>query len=133
MGGPYSEQVTVNCCDQAGVSLVSSVINCYSYISSKDVLNQLEYLARELSIHVVSHSRGGSCNEALICRSKMRDLVIDHSPLPYSRSSFLNFWPNFKYRLMPEMYDMAANLCARMIEHFSRRLFQQLLLVPFGN
>uniref|UniRef100_A0A914RY24 PARP n=1 Tax=Parascaris equorum TaxID=6256 RepID=A0A914RY24_PAREQ len=45
VGGPYSEEVTVNCCDQAGVSLVSSVINCYSYISSKDILTQLEYLA----------------------------------------------------------------------------------------
>ncbi|VDM38359.1 unnamed protein product [Toxocara canis] len=42
--GPCSRQISVNCCDQSGISLISSVISCYSEISSKDILKQIEYL-----------------------------------------------------------------------------------------
>ncbi|VDM39831.1 unnamed protein product [Toxocara canis] len=52
MDGPYAEKVTVNCRDQAGTSLVSSLIDCYAYISSNNIVRQLEYLT----------SKGADCS-----------------------------------------------------------------------
>ncbi|VDK60667.1 unnamed protein product [Anisakis simplex] len=60
VGGPYSDKVTVNCCDQAGVSLISCVINCYKFISDERIVKQLEYLTSKGADCSLTDTRGNN-------------------------------------------------------------------------